>query len=225
MTYIDAEKAKRDKERSKFGALVNDKPRKIQIGARGQKNGPDWIALDKFDHGPLIDEHHDLHDLPYEDCSVDCYVCNAVLEHVFEPQLAIFEMYRTLKVGGHIWIEIPFNQFYHAHPHDFRRWTVQGLAQELYRFKEGGKGVSNYAIPEVRKIAKAMMAESSVKNIPEASLVAIEEAIHEYSQSTKLLRLYSACYFWGEKTEHNVDAVDIEFMSRIKKRVLAATQQ
>jgi len=213
----------RDIERSKFGRIVQNLPRKIQIGARGQKNGPDWIALDKFDHGPLIDEHHDLHDLPYEDCSVDCYVCNAVLEHVFEPQLAIFEMYRTLKVGGFIWVEVPFNQFYHAHPHDFRRWTTQGLAWDMYRFEQHGSGVAATAVREVRNIARTIQAESNISPISESSLAAMEGLLTNYSQSTKLLRLYSGCFFWGEKTEHKIDGVDVEFMSRLRSRVLAVS--
>lgn len=214
----------REIERSKFGELIAGLHRKIQVGARGQKNGPDWTAIDKFDTGALIDENVDLHDLPYEDCSVDCYVCNAVLEHVFEPQLAIFEMYRTLKVGGLIWVEVPFNQFYHAHPHDFRRWTTQGLAWDMYRFQQRGSGITADATREVRNIAKTIQRESGINDIPEASIVSLEDIIANYSKSTKLLRLYSGCYFWGEKIEHKIDEVDIEFMSRLRKRVLATTE-
>ncbi|MBB2973935.1 methyltransferase domain-containing protein [Mesorhizobium sp. RMAD-H1] len=210
-------------ERKKFADKVENFSRKIQVGARGQKIGPDWTAIDKFDTGPLIDENVDLHDLPYDDCSVDCYVCNAVLEHVFEPQLAIFEMYRTLKVGGFIWVEVPFNQFYHAHPHDFRRWTTQGLSWEMYRFKQHGAGVAADFVREIRHIARVIQAESKIDPIPDEALDAMEKRIAHYSNTTRLLRLYSGCFFWGEKTEHKIDAIDIEFMSRLRRRVVAAT--
>lgn len=80
-----------------------------------------------FDGSELIDENWDVQDLPLEDGSVDCYVCNAILEHVPVPELVIYEMHRTLKIGGHIWVEVPFLQYYYANPNDFLRWTLPGV--------------------------------------------------------------------------------------------------
>ncbi|KXF76571.1 hypothetical protein ATN84_10955 [Paramesorhizobium deserti] len=131
-------------------------------------------------------------------------------------------MYRTLKVGGFIWVEVPFNQFYHAHPHDFRRWTVQGLAWDMYRFKQHGAGITANASREIRNIAKTMQNESTISKISETSIANLENLVEDYSGSAKILRLYSGCFFWGEKTEHKIDEIDLVFMSRLRRRVLEA---
>jgi SAM-dependent methyltransferase len=209
-------------ERAKFWQLVADRPVKIQVGARGKKIGRDWIAIDKFDTSDFIDHNYDLHDLPYEDCTVDCYMCNAVLEHIFEPQLAIFEMYRTLKVGGLVWVEVPFNQFYHAHPFDFRRWTVNGLKWDMRRFEPYGYGVAVHIPYEVRHIAGVIQRESAMQAPTAKALGRLEEMLKEYMETTQLLRLYSSTFFWGRKTSHEVDVCEAGFMDRLRREVLDA---
>ena len=42
----------------------------------------------------------DLENQDFPDCEFDIFVSLDVLEHVFDPQKAIIEIYRTLKVGG-----------------------------------------------------------------------------------------------------------------------------
>lgn len=75
----------------------------------------DYKILDKVsDYNPDI--VGDIHDLPLEDNSIDAIICNAVLEHVEEPQKAVKEMYRVLKPGGYCFIYTPFLFYYHAMP-------------------------------------------------------------------------------------------------------------
>jgi SAM-dependent methyltransferase len=212
-------------ERGKFGNIVKDWPKKIQVGVRGAKIAPDWISIDKFDRSPLIDHPYDLHDLPFDDCSVDCYVCNAVLEHIFEPQLAIYEMWRTLKVGGMIWVEVPFLQFYHAHPHDFRRWTIPGLRWEMRRFKERACDFAGNISREVQPIAKALATESAAGPINPAYLRKIEATLDRYSESARLLRMYSGVFFWGEKISDERSTAEDAYMKELKAQVLKASEK
>ena len=72
----------------------------------------------------------DVHKLPFKNESFDACICNFVLEHVREPEIALIECNRILKMGGMLWVSVPFLQHIHAY-HDFRRYTDQGLAYEV----------------------------------------------------------------------------------------------
>lgn len=72
----------------------------------------------------------DIHDLPFEDDSVDALLCIAVLEHVENPITAMQEMYRVLKPGGQLFIYVPFLYYYHAEEGyygDYWRFTKDTL--------------------------------------------------------------------------------------------------
>ena len=66
---------------------------KIQVGVRDQKFSESWTGIDLYDSSDLIDHQWDLHDLSLPENQVDCYVCNAVLEHAPYPKLAVSEMF------------------------------------------------------------------------------------------------------------------------------------
>lgn len=89
----------------------------------------EYIVLDKVkDYNPDI--VGDIHDLPFEDNSLDAILCLSVLEHVEEPQKAVKEMYRCLKPGGYCYIDVPFIFYYHpmkGYYKDFYRFTKDGL--------------------------------------------------------------------------------------------------
>ena len=76
---------------------------------------------------PNVDIVADAHALPYRDNSVDNIMSRAVLEHLSNPEVAVLEMYRCLKPGGHIFLAVPFLQPYHGYPHHFRGITDTGL--------------------------------------------------------------------------------------------------
>ncbi|MDO8669451.1 MAG: class I SAM-dependent methyltransferase [Candidatus Buchananbacteria bacterium] len=80
--------------------------------------------------------------LPFESGSIDMAICDAVLEHVGNPQEIVAEMYRVLKIGGKIYIGVPFLQPYHAAPDDYQRWTVSGLRVLCKDFNEIEVGVA-----------------------------------------------------------------------------------
>ena len=72
----------------------------------------------------------DIHKLPFKNGSFDACICNFVLEHVREPEIALSEANRVLKQGGVLWVAIPFLQHIHS-TYDFRRYTDQGLTYEV----------------------------------------------------------------------------------------------
>lgn len=55
-----------------------------------------------------------IESMPFEDCSVDAFICRSVLEHVRSPERAVSEMLRSLKPGGQVLITVPSIYPYHA---------------------------------------------------------------------------------------------------------------
>jgi SAM-dependent methyltransferase len=68
-----------------------------------------------------------LHVIPVADDYFDAILCIAVLEHVVNPEEAVAELFRVLKSGGHLILEVPFLQPEHKVPTDFQRYTRDGL--------------------------------------------------------------------------------------------------
>jgi SAM-dependent methyltransferase len=68
-----------------------------------------------------------LHVIPVADDHFDAILCIAVLEHVINPEEAVAELFRVLKPGGHLILEVPFLQPEHKVPTDFQRYTRDGL--------------------------------------------------------------------------------------------------
>lgn len=66
-------------------------------------------------------------ELAFPDHSFDAVVCFQVLEHVTEPWLVVPELARVVKPGGIVLITVPFVFPHHSSPHDFYRYTHEGL--------------------------------------------------------------------------------------------------
>ena len=69
-----------------------------------------------------------IDDLPFKDESFDAVFSFAVLEHVKDPFRCARELYRVLKPGGKLYVNVPFLQPYHGYPHHYYNMTAQGLA-------------------------------------------------------------------------------------------------
>jgi SAM-dependent methyltransferase len=65
--------------------------------------------------------------------SVDHVLCTEVLEHVFEPDLVLAELYRVLKPGGTMLITVPFVWEEHDLPYDYARYSLYGLQHLVER--------------------------------------------------------------------------------------------
>jgi SAM-dependent methyltransferase/DNA-directed RNA polymerase subunit RPC12/RpoP len=72
-----------------------------------------------------------LDHLPFQDESLAGIISVAVLEHAQNPQAQVAEIRRVLKPGGRVLCFIPFIQGFHASPHDYQRYTQNGL-RELF---------------------------------------------------------------------------------------------
>ena len=71
-------------------------------------------SLDNLDYitadieSPLAKVKMDVHQIPFEDESIDVIFCNHVLEHVDDDIKALSEMKRVLKPGGWAILQVPF---------------------------------------------------------------------------------------------------------------------
>lgn len=71
-------------------------------------------ALDNLEYitadieSPLAKVKMDIHEIPFEDNSIDIIFCNHVLEHVDDDMKALSEMKRVLKPGGWAILQVPF---------------------------------------------------------------------------------------------------------------------
>ncbi|MFA6459143.1 MAG: class I SAM-dependent methyltransferase [Candidatus Paceibacterota bacterium] len=77
--------------------------------------------------GPNIDIVGDVHKVPLADKSFDTIVSTQVLEHVRMPWVMVAEISRLLRSGGTCILSAPFMQPFHADPHDYFRYTKEGM--------------------------------------------------------------------------------------------------
>lgn len=68
---------------------------------------------------------------PRNDNTFDSVLCTEVLEHTQDPDSVLQEIHRVLKPGGQLILTVPFSARAHFLPHDYRRWTKNGLQQLL----------------------------------------------------------------------------------------------
>jgi len=91
--------------------------------------------------GPGVDLVADAHDMPMvADGTVDCVVTISTLEHVRYPGKVIDEIFRILKPGGILYVNVPFVFPFHADPDDFYRFSMKGLEILCEKFErlDGG---------------------------------------------------------------------------------------
>jgi len=84
------------------------------------------LNLDVDPTKPGVDIVADAHDLPFEDGSFDIVYSIAVLEHVRKPWIVADEIWRVLRPGGHVVLELPFLNVIHDE-HDYFRFTDKGI--------------------------------------------------------------------------------------------------
>jgi SAM-dependent methyltransferase len=92
-----------------------------------------WTYVN-LDRNTEPDIFADVSAVPLPDGLADCVVCTEVLEHLSLPQACIDEAHRLLRPGGTLIASVPFLYPVHADPHDFQRFTAQGLRRLCARF-------------------------------------------------------------------------------------------
>lgn len=110
------------------------------VGAGGRRVTQNSLTVDAIPASG-VDLIGDIHGLPLKDDFADAVICTGTLEHVRDPRLAVAELYRILKPGGVIHIDVPFIQGYHPDPTDYWRFTLDGLRLLCEDFDETDAGV------------------------------------------------------------------------------------
>ncbi len=87
------------------------------------------ILLDHQLCHPELDVCADVRKLPLPSEEFDCVLSFQVLEHVPNPFEAIGEISRVLKQGGILLLSVPHLSRLHELPHDYFRFTEQGLRE------------------------------------------------------------------------------------------------
>lgn len=87
-----------------------------------------YINLDLFPM-PGVDIAANAEQLPFPSGLFQRVECDAVLEHVRQPDLVMNEIRRVLAPGGYVHLVTPFCHPFHEYPKDYRRFTIDGLKE------------------------------------------------------------------------------------------------
>jgi SAM-dependent methyltransferase len=100
--------------------------------------------------------------LPFELRDYDCVLSTQVLEHVEDPAIYLAECHRVLRSGGHLILTTHGCFEDHAVPHDYWRWTAQGLhtmiegtglkVKEVRKLTTGPRGVLSLTERELQRL-------------------------------------------------------------------------
>jgi SAM-dependent methyltransferase len=102
-----------------------------------------YVGVDPVEN-PLAELQGSVEDLPVEDGTFDVVLCNQVLEHCFDPALAVTELGRVTAPGGRVLASTHGVMPYHPSPTDYWRWTHAGLAK---LFMDNGRWASVRVVP------------------------------------------------------------------------------
>jgi SAM-dependent methyltransferase len=97
------------------------------IGGAG-RGTPGYVNLDMF-AVPGVDVAADAELLPFKPDQFQRVECDAVLEHVRNPEKVMQEIERVLVPGGYAHLVTPFCHPFHEYPRDYRRFTLDGLKE------------------------------------------------------------------------------------------------
>jgi SAM-dependent methyltransferase len=112
----------------------------LDLGSGNRRLAP-WVTTLDIAAGPDVDVVGDIKALPFPAGHAGVVIVQQVLEHVDDPAAAASEIRRILRDGGYAYIEVPFMFPVHD-PHDYGRWTEDGLRSLLRDFETVESGVS-----------------------------------------------------------------------------------
>ena len=135
---------------SAFAASLTDGARVLDAGAGEMRHSRHferqrYVGVDlgvgdtAWDYGKL-DAIADLTRLPFPSDTFDACINIVTLEHVRDPLAALKEIERTLALNGCVLIIVPHEWEVHQSPHDYFRYTRNGMA---YLFEAAGFGESS----------------------------------------------------------------------------------
>lgn len=112
-------------------ASMSENFRGLNIGA-GKTRLHSSIDNMEIEAGEGIDLVGSVLKIPVPDACYDLVISQEVLEHVEDPVKAVSEIRRVLKPGGVLYLQLPFIIGYHPCPHDYWRFSHEGI-QELVK--------------------------------------------------------------------------------------------
>lgn len=89
-----------------------------------------------------VDFVADLQELPFKNDCLDAILLVDALEHTKKPADALEHVYRALKPGGYLYVNISFLRPTHAASGDYRRYTDNGIKELFKNYHEIDFGVS-----------------------------------------------------------------------------------
>ncbi len=95
----------------------------------------EYVGVDVVEN-PVAELLGPVESLPVADASFDLVLCTQVLEHCDVPAQAVRELCRVTAPGGRVLASTHGVQVYHPSPHDYWRWTHEGLRR---LFEENGR--------------------------------------------------------------------------------------
>lgn len=96
---------------------------------KAQYIGLDVEEAKYFDYANPEVIYFDGENLPFDDNSIDYFICTEVIEHIPDPTKLISEMQRVLKPTGKGIITLPWSARFHFAPYDYHRYTPSMLKQ------------------------------------------------------------------------------------------------
>jgi SAM-dependent methyltransferase len=124
----------------------------LDLGSGG-RSMPGVTSMEYAQH-PNNDLQGDCLALPFRDSCADLILSQAVIEHVTRPEQAFSEMFRVLKPGGLLYVEVAFMQPVHMNPHHYFNVTPNGLAWLLRDWEvieQGTVGTAHEVLAWIRK--------------------------------------------------------------------------
>jgi SAM-dependent methyltransferase len=95
--------------------------------------GRTYVGVDMRE-GPGVDKVANLHEITLPDESVGTALCLETLEHVEYPHRALEEIFRIVAPGGVAVLSVPMDFPIHEFPHDYWRFTPEGIRSLLKPF-------------------------------------------------------------------------------------------
>ena len=99
----------------------------LYIGGAG-RHVAGYVNLDIL-RVPGVDVAADAEQMPFPANLFQRVECDAVLEHVRDPERVLDEIERVLLPGGYAHLVTPFCHPFHEYPRDYRRFSLDGLRE------------------------------------------------------------------------------------------------
>jgi SAM-dependent methyltransferase len=140
--------------------------------------GLDYIETAIKRYSSNVDIYADAENLPFIDQSIDTVILFDVLEHINNGEKALIDIYRVLKPGGRVLIQIPFMYPIHDAPYDYRRLTKHGIEDLANRndfvvesFGSRGKPLETAILLTNIALVKSLLNSLSKRALPAALFV------------------------------------------------------